>query len=91
MSDSDEFDRDTQERILETLLTMGEDIKKISERLDNLESRQKKLEEKMNKLAMDTDTIHKFQRSFAERLSAVEQFCVDLPLMSASASNSSGG
>lgn len=72
----------TQEVILETLSDIKKDIKDVKKHLKSLEERQKKLETKINQLTLDVDLVHKFQRVFGERLSSVEQFCVERPLRS---------
>lgn len=72
---NDTGQHDIQEMTLE-LLT------EIRDRLAHVEEQQEALEKQIDRLTMDVDTVHKFQKSFAERLSIVEKFCVDQPLHS---------
>jgi hypothetical protein len=57
-------------------------LTEIRDKLSHLEKQQEALKEQIDKLTVDVDTVHKFQQSFAERLSIVEKFCVDQPLRS---------
>lgn len=75
MSDKDTGRTSMQEMTLD-LLT------EIRDRMAHIEQQQKDLKEQIDKLTVDVDTVHKFQQSFAERLSIVEKFCVDQPLRS---------
>ena len=40
------------------------------------------LETKVEQLTTDVNLVHKFQKSFTERLSIVENFCIGQPLRS---------
>jgi hypothetical protein len=55
-------------------------LTEIRDKLANIEERQVAIEDRMARLIIDVHTVHDFQRVFAERLSIVEKFCVDLPL-----------
>lgn len=57
-------------------------LSKIHDKLMEMDKRLILVERRMNTLIRDVDLVHKFQQSFAERLSIVEKFCVEQPLES---------
>ena len=57
-------------------------LAKIHDKLDSMDCRLEAVEKQMRTLIQDVDTVHKFQRSFAERLHGVEKFCLETPLRS---------
>ena len=72
-SDMDPAQHDVQSMTIDLLTD-------IRDRLAHLEEQQENLERRLESLTTDVNTVHEFQKTFAERLSSVEKFCVDQPL-----------
>ena len=51
--------------------------------LREIRDEQSEMKDKLDQLTLDVHTVHEFQKGFGERLSIVEQFCIDTPLRSA--------
>lgn len=51
--------------------------------LREIRDEQAAMKESIDQLTLDVNTVHEFQKGFGERLSIVEQFCVNTPLRSA--------
>lgn len=80
---SDEFDKqdtdpemDLQQAILTELQTLVSEVKKVNERIDHLE-------ERVEQVVTDLNTVHQLQRTYTGRLNFIEQMCVDQPLVTA--------
>lgn len=55
-------------------------LKEIRDDLSAVKKEQARQGKQLERMAMDVNTVHKFQQSFTERLSLVEKFCVEQPL-----------
>lgn len=77
---SDTKKHDTREIEFELLSKVHDKVMLLGQRLSMLE-------EQVLILVKNVDTVHKFQRTFAERLYSVEKFCIDQPLRSVSSTS----
>ena len=75
--------------ILDQLYQISNAIDGVNVRLDKLEGRMSTLEPKIEateeqtgKVVRDLNVIHQFQKSYRERLSAIELMMIDEPLLS---------
>ena len=57
-------------------------LHEILGKLEDIERRQEVIENQINALTRDVTVVHQFQRSFASRLSFIENLQVDQPLHS---------
>lgn len=55
-------------------------LSKIHDKIEKLERRMGTMEEQILILVQNVDTVHDFQRTFAQRLYSVEKHCIDQPL-----------
>jgi DNA anti-recombination protein RmuC len=67
---------DLQQAILEELQNLVSEVRKVNERIDHLE-------ERVEQVVTDLNTVHTLQRTYTGRLAAIEQMCVDQPLVTA--------
>lgn len=73
---------DIRDVILDAVLGVRKDIKLIGERLEGLEGRQGFVEGQLQEIIAGMTMVRESQRSFIDRLSSVEKFCVEQPLPS---------
>jgi len=67
---------DLQQAILEELQNLVSEVRKVNERIDHLE-------ERVEQVVTDLNTVHTLQRTYTGRLAVIEQMCVDQPLVTA--------
>lgn len=76
-NDRDDTDEvDPQQAILVELQNLVRETK-------DLNSRMERLEERVEQVVTDLNTIHQLQRTYTGRLATIEQMCVDKPLTTA--------
>lgn len=79
MSDKLDDDREDTNRVSTRDVEL-DFLSRIHDKLTGVDTRLKMLEEQVLILAQNVSVVHQFQRSFADRLSGVEKFCVERPL-----------
>jgi DNA repair ATPase RecN len=65
---------DLQQAILEELQSISHDLKEVTRRIEHLE-------ERVEQVVTDLNTVHQLQRTYTQRLATIEQMCVDQPLI----------
>ncbi len=85
---SDELSDTNKHNIREIELEL---LSRIHDRIVDIDKRICNMEKRMEVLIQDMNIIHKFQQSFAGRLSDVEKFCIERPLQSVPISKKSSG
>lgn len=67
---------DLQQAILDELRNIGTELKEVTRRIEHLE-------ERVEQVVTDLNTIHQLQRTYTQRLATIEQVLVDQPLATA--------
>jgi len=71
---------DLQQAILDELRRIRGDLKKFEDRINE---RIKHMDERVERVVTDLNTIHRLQQTYTSRLAVIEQMCVERPLASA--------
>ena len=77
------MDNDTQNKTIKLL-------EEIRNKLEFLEMKQVMIENRIEKIITDLNLVYQFQRTFTERLSIVEKFCIEQPLKSTTHNENDG-
>lgn len=69
-------DMNVQQAILQELQNVSREIGELAKRIEHLE-------ERVEQVVTDLNTVHSLQRTYTGRLAVIEQMCVDQPLVTA--------